>query len=187
MNEASHIVITGFMASGKTTVGRALAGLLGCSIMDLDEVISKREQRSICGIIEQEGEAYFRQRETSALAHVLRSERACVIALGGGAWIMERNRRLIARRHCLTAWLDAPFELCWQRITQAGNKERPFAGDYDQARRLYQERRPLYGMAAIRIGANGRKTVKELAGEIVAYCQRNNSSPVLHPPRGMRK
>jgi shikimate kinase len=187
MNSVPHMVITGLMASGKTSVARVLADLLGCSMIDLDEVISEREQRSIREIIEQEGETYFRQRETSALAHVLRSERACVIALGGGAWIRQRNRRLIARRHCLTVWLDAPFELCWQRITQAGNNERPFARAQDQARRLYQERLPLYGTAAIRIGANGRKSVKELAGEIVARCHRNNSSPILQSPRGIRK
>jgi shikimate kinase len=186
MKDASRIVITGFMASGKTSVARALAGMLECSMIDLDEFISERERRSIRSIIEQKGERLFRQRESSALAHVLRSERAGVIALGGGAWTIERNRRLIARRHCLTVWLDAPFESCWQRITQAGNNERPFARDYDQGRRLYQERLPSYRLATVRIGANGHKTPKDLAGEIVSRCHRNHSSPILQAAGGLR-
>jgi shikimate kinase len=157
------------MASGKTSVGRALAGLLDCPIADLDEVISRREGRSISAIVEQEGESFFRQRETAALAYVLQN-RPSVIALGGGAWLMERNRRLISDQDCLTVWLDAPFELCWKRINRGRKQNRPFARDYDQTRTLYENRRPLYRLAIIHLETNGNRTVDELAAEILSRC-----------------
>jgi shikimate kinase len=167
MNDASHIVITGFMASGKTAVGGALARLLDCPMADLDEVISRREGRSISAVVEQEGESFFRQREAAALAYVLQAQPS-VIALGGGAWIMERNRRLISDQDCLTVWLDAPFEVCWKRIKRGKKQNRPFARDYDQTRTLYENRRPLYRLAIIHLETNGNRTVDELAAEILS-------------------
>src|SRR6185295_9378263 len=120
------VIITGFMASGKTTVARALAFKLGCQNIDLDQFITDRTGRTPKEIIEQDGESAFREVETNSLREALASEPTGVIALGGGAWTVLRNRELIAERDALTVWLDAPFELCWQRIETAGS-ERPLA------------------------------------------------------------
>lgn len=171
MRRPGHIVITGFMASGKTSVARALAPRLKMSMTDLDEAICQRAQRSIAEIIEHHGEDYFRLLETSVLKEFLGDRKPNVVALGGGTWVEKRNRKLIALRGCTTVWLDAPFELCWQRIKEAGPSERPLAGNYNQAFKLYVERHPTYAQAMIRIAGHNHKTGLELANEIVERCK----------------
>ena len=90
------IVITGFMAAGKTSVARALAARLGCRMIDLDYLITERERRSVPAMIDDEGEARFREAESNALRVVLQMKRARIIALGGGTWTIAENRSLIA-------------------------------------------------------------------------------------------
>jgi len=147
-------------------VAHALARLLNCCAIDLDRVITERERRTPKEIIEQDGEPAFREIESGRLREALGVDSARVIALGGGAWTMQRNRDLIAKHEGFTVWLDAPFELCWQRIVAAGS-ERPLAPDEEQARRLYQERRPQYELASLHLLAHGNTTVDELAATIV--------------------
>ncbi len=166
-DEERRIVITGFMAAGKTSVAQALAGRLHARMIDLDYLITERERRSVPALITDEGEARFREAEQRALRVVLEMKRARVIALGGGAWTIKENRSLIAEHNCFTVWLDAPFELCWQRIT--GSEEvRPLAKDKEAARRLYEERRPLYALAEMRVSATEGRSIEDLAAEITA-------------------
>jgi shikimate kinase len=96
-----RIIITGFMAAGKTTVAKALARHLSCQMIDLDRIITEREQRDIPALIRDEGEARFRQAETLALRVVLKNKMWRVIALGGGAWTLESNRALITEHNCV--------------------------------------------------------------------------------------
>src|SRR2546428_128864 len=110
------IIIVGFMGGGKTTVARAVAQRMGREMMDLDSFVTEREGRTPAEIIEEDGEPAFREIETHALRDALKMDDARVIALGGGAWTIEANRALFAQRDCLSVWLDAPFELCWERI-----------------------------------------------------------------------
>ena len=165
MNNSRHIIITGFMGSGKTTIGRALACLLGCELLDLDHVIAEREGRTAREIIEQDGEQSFREVETRILQEVLENSPRGVIALGGGAWTLERNRILIDKHGCATVWLDAPFELCWERILLSGSS-RPLARDEGQARMLYAERRPQYALAKLPIRLVANRSTDEISAEI---------------------
>jgi shikimate kinase len=167
MSQSRRIVITGFMGAGKTTVARALAPLLQCAALDLDDLITEREGRTPRQLIDEEGEAFFRDAETRALAVALSSSDARVIATGGGAWTMKRNRTLVAARDCLSVWLDAPFELCWERIG-CGGDARPFARDREKARRLYDERLAAYGLAKLRVRVTPELSVEEIAALIVA-------------------
>ncbi|MCA1850337.1 MAG: AAA family ATPase, partial [Acidobacteria bacterium] len=125
------IIITGFMGAGKTTVAAALARRLGCGHIDLDELIAEREGRTIREMFERDGESGFREAETRALRDTLENTEACVIALGGGAWTLERNRALIAEHEGYAVWLDVPFEVCWRRITRGG-EVRPLAHDREK-------------------------------------------------------
>src|SRR5712692_9279206 len=111
-----RIVIVGFMGCGKTTVAEELARRLGCGMIDLDSFIAEREGCSPAEIIKEDAEPAFRAIETRALRHILENNSARVLALGGGAWTIESNRKLVAQAGCLSVWLDTPFELCWQRI-----------------------------------------------------------------------
>ena len=167
------IIITGFMAAGKTTVAAALAQKLHCHMLDLDQSIVERAGRSIHEIIQTDGEASFRETETKALRDALEQRTACVIALGGGAWTIERNRLLIAEHLGYTVWLDAPFDLCWRRITDS-EPVRPLARSKEQAHRLYNERRTLYELAAHRIEASEDRGAEAIAAEITDAIRRNN-------------
>src|ERR1700683_4779598 len=81
---ARRIVLTGFMGSGKSTVGPLLARQLGWKFVDADDVIAAEAGATIPEIFAREGEAAFRERERAAIAR-LASEDALVLALGGGA------------------------------------------------------------------------------------------------------
>jgi len=150
MNNRPHIIITGFMGSGKTTVARSLADILSRELVDLDQVIAEQEGRTPKDLIEQDGEDSFREIETGSLREVLAHGPPGVIALGGGAWTLDRNRKLIDHAGGITVWLDAPFEVCWERIHTSGGG-RPLARDEGQARILYAERRPLYALANLHV------------------------------------
>jgi len=163
MTTQPRIIITGFMCVGKTTVARALAARLQCVWLDLDEFIAAREGRTVPAIINEDGEAHFREIETAALALALTTD-ARIIALGGGAWPIERNRALVAHHDCITVWLDAPFELCWQRITNDASV-RPLAPDPVAARSRYDERRMYYQLAQHHVSA--AQSVDEIAAEIL--------------------
>lgn len=164
--EERRIVVTGFMAAGKTSVAQALGRALNCRTIDLDYLITERERRSIPALITDDGEAGFREAERRALSVVLEMKRARVIALGGGAWTVEENRALIAAHDCFTVWLDAPFELCWRRITES-EEVRPLAVDKEKALALYNQRRPLYALAELHVLAAEGRSVEDLASEIM--------------------
>lgn len=161
-----RIVIVGFMGCGKTTVAKALAARLGCGLVDLDAVVSSIQNKDVPELIQERGEAGFRDAETAALQVVLDRHTPRIIALGGGTWTLERNRDLINQHGCVTIWLDAPFELCWQRIT-AQSTSRPLAPDETTARALYRERRPLYRLALLHITVSAEASGDELASQIV--------------------
>ena len=162
---SERIVITGFMASGKTAVAQALGRILNCRAIDLDERIAARVERTPKEIIEQDGEPVFREIETRLLREVLQDPEARVIALGGGAWTLRRNRELIAQHHGFTVWLDVPFELCWQRMTESGS-ERPLARDRASALDLYNQRRPVYELTSLCISVSAERHIDDLAAEI---------------------
>ena len=165
MNNRRQIIITGFMGSGKTTIARGLARILGREMLDLDQVIAEREGRTAREIIEQDGEDAFREIETRNLSEVLVNTSPGVIALGGGAWTLESNRNLINQRGGITVWLDAPFELCWDRILLSGGG-RPLARDEEQARMLYTERRPQYALAKLHVQVSADKSTHDISAEI---------------------
>jgi shikimate kinase len=163
------VVITGFMGAGKTTVGRALADLLGEAFVDLDDAVKELEGRGPRELIDEEGEAYFRDAETRALRRVLERGEARVLATGGGAWTLARNRSLVAAHGCLSVWLDAPFQLCLQRIESEGARDsRPFARDARRAQQLYAERLAAYRQADLRVSVAPETGAAELAAEIAA-------------------
>ena len=160
-----RIVILGFMACGKTTVGKELARQLNCGFVDLDSFISSREGRSPAEIITQDGQAAFRELETLALRDVLQDRQARVIALGGGTWMMAANRTMIALFDCLTVWLDTPFEICWERISNSATI-RPLAPDRETAKRRFEERRAFYALAERRIAVEAEDSVERVVEKL---------------------
>ena len=175
MNEAtSRIILIGFMAAGKTTVARSLAARLRSAMIDMDDLVAARAGRSIRAIIDEDGEANFRRLETEVLRDLLAQPEARVIALGGGTWTIAANRALINDAgDCLVVWLDAPFALCWQRITNAADT-RPLARSYDQAQALYRARHALYELAELCLPMPEERSADEAATEIMSIIERRD-------------
>ena len=165
-----RIVILGFMACGKTTVAKELARLLDCDFIDLDSFITARHGRSPAEIIQQDGEESFRDLETLALRDVLQNSDARVIALGGGTWTIAANRTLMALHDCETVWLDVPFDLCWQRITESNAAVRPLAPDHANALRRFETRRDDYALAEHRIVVSAADNQETIASQILPLC-----------------
>ena len=165
-----RIVILGFMACGKTTVAKELAQQLECDFVDLDSFITERHGRSPAEIINEDGEDSFRELETLALRDVLQQNDVRVIALGGGAWTVPANRTLAGLHDCVTVWLDAPFDLCWQRITESNETVRPLAPDHAKALGRYEARRAAYALAEHRIVISASDDQETIASQIMALC-----------------
>ncbi len=146
MSNETKVVLTGFMGVGKSTVARFLASLLKCEKIDLDFIIEQTERKPIAEIINSGGLARYREIETENLLKILSSRDAQVIALGGGAWTIEENRRAIKERDFTTVWLESTFEHCWRNI-KASKKERPLASSKQLTAQLFEERQKLYCLA----------------------------------------
>ncbi|MGD0436001.1 MAG: shikimate kinase [Bryobacteraceae bacterium] len=145
------IYLVGFMAAGKSTIGRLLAHEMGWSFADLDEDIEAAVGVSIAEIFDQRGEEEFRRIEHEALRRRVRSieqGRPTVVALGGGSFAEERNRAILVESG-VTIWLDCPFPLICDRLE--GSSHRPLARDRDRSRQLYEDRLPYYSQAEYRI------------------------------------
>jgi len=88
------IYLVGFMAAGKSTVGRSLAARLGWQAEDVDELIERRERLTVADIFARHGEPYFRRAEREML-HLLQPMRHVVVATGGGTFADPENRAFI--------------------------------------------------------------------------------------------
>jgi shikimate kinase len=165
-SKIQNLFIVGFMASGKTTVGRALAQRLDIPFIDLDERIVAAAGSTIAEMIAREGEAAFRQLETECLRQAITRE-AAVISLGGGAFTQAVNQDLITQAG-VSIWLDAPFDLCWERI-QRDAVVRPLAANEEAARARFQQRIPIYEQATVRVRVTPNSFPEAITTEILKH------------------
>src|SRR5277367_2433426 len=145
------IYLVGFMAAGKSTVGRLLADELGWHFCDLDQEIEEAHGASIAEIFDRRGEAEFRRIEQEQVHKRVREiERGkpMVVALGGGAFAQDANRALLIESG-VPIWLDCSLERVHARLNGSG--DRPLARDPEQLATLYDERRSAYSQADYRI------------------------------------
>ena len=134
-----NIVLTGMPGSGKSTVGKLLE-LDGFSFLDTDEVIEQRCGCSICDLIKEKGEPYFRDLETEVIREV--SSNSCrIISTGGGAILREENVRCL-KRNGRVYFLNAELS----RLQATGS--RPLSDTEEKLKRLYAERMPIYQNSA---------------------------------------
>jgi shikimate kinase len=145
------IYLVGFMAAGKTTVARALAGRLGWRAEDIDELIEARERRTVAEIFARNGEPYFRALERDIL-RLLLPLRHVVVATGGGTFMDPDNQKAI-NMDGVSVWLDVPLEELIARMPADGR--RPLAADRAQMERLYAVRQAAYANAQIHIDSRG--------------------------------
>jgi len=143
------IYLVGFMASGKTTVARALAARMGWQFEDIDELIERRERLTIADIFARHGEAYFRGVEREILK-LLQPLRHVVVATGGGTFADPESRSAI-NMDGVSIWLDVPLVEVIARIPLDGR--RPLAANRADLERLYATRLDAYRQAHVHIPA----------------------------------
>ena len=159
------ITLTGFMGSGKTTVGKVLADFLGCPFMDLDDLVVKKAGKSIPDIFAQDGEAAFRQQEARILRQTVEkyAESTVVLALGGGAITTPASAALLHEK-TVCIYLRAALDTLLARL-DGETAGRPLA-DAAFAARL-AARAPIYEETAHVIIDTDGLTPDEVADEII--------------------
>lgn len=160
-----RIVLLGYMCSGKSTVGEALARRLEWRFLDFDVEIERREGRSVGAIIDAEGEEYFRAAE-AVLTREVSAAPAMVLAPGGG-WITRPELLEAIRPGTLSVWLSVSVEETVRRL-RSDTIDRPFRDHPDPGgmiAAMLAEREPLYRRADLKLPADAR-TVEQAAFEI---------------------
>jgi shikimate kinase len=166
MMHAGSLYLVGMMGAGKSTVGRLLARRLKLRFFDCDHEIERRCGVKIPLVFEIEGEAGFRAREAETVAE-LSELPGIVLATGGGAVLLEENRRRLAARGTVI-YLRARPEDLYSRVRN--DRNRPLLATADPLRRLrelHAERDPLYASIADVVIDTGKQTVQALARELV--------------------
>jgi len=160
------VVLVGMMGSGKTAVGSALARLLGVPFLDSDTEIVRAANMSIAEIFTRDGEPFFRARETEVIARLLDSQ-PCILSTGGGAFLAESNRALIADKG-VAVWLRADLDLLWARVRH--KTTRPLlqtANPFGTLRELYVSRNPVYALADLAVDADATYSIEEMADRVI--------------------
>ncbi len=143
-----RIVLTGFMGSGKTTVGPLVAERLGWSFVDVDDVIAAEAGTTIPEIFRSEGETEFRRRERETIASTSRGD-GLVLALGGGAIEDAATRELmLTSPETLLVHLEVKLETTLARCKGTAHL-RPVLADEANLKNRYERRLPLYRMAHV--------------------------------------
>ena len=145
-----NIILVGFMASGKTSVGRALADRTGWTFVDADDAIVARAGKPIHRIFEEDGEPAFRELERRVIADLCAGERQ-IIASGGGAFVNEQNRDVMLSGGQAIYLQATPAEILRRvREEDAGGPIRPLLAVEDPEASIAQlltQRTPAYAHA----------------------------------------
>ena len=171
-----HVILIGFMGSGKSTVGFRLSYKLKKCLIDTDKLIEQREGMSISDMFARKGEGYFRQKETECLNSLFHELGSRIISLGGGTPIREENREII-KKLGKVIYLQASPDTIYRRVKH--DTSRPLLQCEDPMARieaLLKERNPIYESVADIIIKVDDKEMKEVVQEIVEAVQNENIS-----------
>lgn len=136
------IYLTGFMGSGKTTVGKALSERLNLPVYDSDEMIIQQQQRSIEKIFQENGEAYFRNLETEMLRSLPTQD--SIITTGGGIVLKKENRDFM-KENGIVIFLHCSPDMIFERLKN--DNTRPLLQGSNKMKEIetrYKQRLPLY-------------------------------------------
>lgn len=162
------IVLTGYMASGKTTIGKEIAKKLDIPFFDLDRSIELNEYLTITEIFKLKGEVYFRKQEHAIFTELLKKTTSCVISLGGGTPCYANNHLHLQDPNVASVYLKASVTTIVNRLEH--NNERPLLTNVSDlttfvALHLF-ERNYYYNFAKYNVKVDD-KSVDELVGEIL--------------------
>ena len=164
------IVVLGYMACGKSTLGKVLASEKNINFIDLDRYIEEKEALSIAEIFKKRGEIYFRKLEIVSLEEILTTKSNFVLSLGGGTPCYGTNMELIKKMATATIYLKASIATLKERLLLE-KEERPLVASLSKenlqeyiGKHLF-ERAPFYEQAKIVISING-KTIDQILQEV---------------------
>ena len=175
--QKEKVILTGYRATGKTSIGKILADLLDFRFIDTDEAIEKRQGESIAEMVDRGGWELFRRQEENML-YELANRSHIVIATGGGA-VMHETAWKKLRQNALAVWLTADIRTICQRLAADDNtdEQRPpltEMGTMDEIAMVLSMRQPLYEKSSdLKIETDG-KTVEEVAEYILAEFKKGN-------------
>lgn len=167
-----HLALTGFMAAGKSTIGKKLARKLGVRFYDIDDLVVE-QHGAISDIFYAQGEKQFRAYEHEAIARVLEDEPG-VIALGGGAVTYDENLKLLKKR-TYRIFVKVPPEQILGRLRRS-KRVRPLIGplpSLTKIKQLYEQRMPRYSHADYVVEANEKSTA-QVVDDIVQWLQKKH-------------
>lgn len=175
-----NLYLVGFMGSGKTTVGRAVAQKLGMTLLDSDHEIERIAGKPVTAIFEQEGEPRFRamEREFIEKGHPVSG---CVVACGGGL-IIEPGMMELVRSKGVVVCLHASIETILKRT--AGLKSRPLLNVEDQEQRvrsLFAQREPIYRKAGSMVLTDSRPLI-DIVGHVIRTYKRDSAEFLRRNP-----
>jgi shikimate kinase len=160
-----NIVLTGFMGTGKTAVGRELSRLLSMRLVDIDAEIEEDRKMTINDIFQKFGEKYFRDVETGMIRRFA-AQKNLIISTGGGAVLREENMEVL-RETGIVFCLDACPETILERTSRSEDRPLLKAGDpMTKIKELLSFRRPFYEKAGTLIDTEGKNPL-QIAEEIV--------------------
>ncbi len=164
------VVLVGMMGSGKTAVGTAVSRMLDVPFLDSDTEIERAANMSIAEIFSRDGESFFRAKETQVITRLLGGRRG-ILSTGGGAFLSQENRRVIAERG-VALWLRAELDLLWARVRHKSTRPLLRTADpYATLRELCQRRNPVYALADLAVDARADYSVDEMAGRVIEALQ----------------
>jgi shikimate kinase len=167
------VILIGYMASGKSTIGKVLAKKLSYDFIDLDDYIAAAAKKSINDIFNTSGEIYFRKKETQYLSEIIINKNNTVLALGGGTPCYGDNMgTLLKSEHITTIYLKATIASIVERLENEKGK-RPLVSHLDAKNELSEfigkhlfERVQFYSKAKYTVDTNS-KNVDEIIEEII--------------------
>ena len=165
------IVLLGYMASGKSSIGKKVAEMLCVPFVDLDVLISKKEKLSIQDIFKNKVEIYFRKKETEYLNDFLIQKDNFILAVGGGTPCYANNMAII-NNNSKSFYLKSSIQSIYNKLSNKKNKhKRPLISEINNkdlkefiAKHLF-ERSPFYEQAHYTVTTDN-KSKKEIALEI---------------------
>lgn len=161
-----NIVLTGFMASGKTTIGKRIAEISDYTFIDTDEMIIEKEERTINEIFEKDGEEYFRKIESEIISKVSGMDNM-IISTGGGT-VLNKNNICVLRRNGVVFNLAPDFSVIESRMAEAV-KNRPLLqnSNIENIKKRFNDRLPFYDNCDKKIHISARTTIDEISWEIL--------------------
>lgn len=170
--KGQHLVLIGFMGSGKTSIGRSLSYKLKRAFYDTDKMIEDREGVTISDIFAAKGEKYFRELETDVLREIREDRIPRIYSLGGGTPVSLQNQPLI-KTIGTVVYLRLKPEEVWERLK--GDTTRPLLQCEDplsKIKNLMKLRAPAYERCADIIIDNGSKDRDEVISEILGELEK---------------